>query len=260
MNSFSSRRRRSTNASGLKYSASRDDLSMPGKLPRNSLTGPSSTGLPSTLTGVPADTRDEIPTKIAELRDAGRQREYLEEMGDLLIRRTFFLRGTIDVSEIDAYLQKAENAGHMVAVRSALLAKILHRGTEPGELAAHLGRLKSLDQSYGPTGAIGFRYAFGEACDSILSGPRSRLSRLRNEIRKVDFRTRSWIPVECFLDVAGLPLASTVTQWLEPYDVVLQRWHGHLNRYLGGHGEAPIGQSEPDQPSGRERGSSSSPL
>jgi hypothetical protein len=178
---------------------------------------------------------DEIPAKIAELREVGRQREYLEEMGDLIIRRTFFLGESIEGSEIDSYLEEADYVGHIVAIRSALLAKILHRRAEPAELAAHLDRLKSLDQSSSSTGDIGFRYAFGEACDSFLSGPFSRLARLQEEIENVDFRAKSWIPVECFLDIAGLPLAPTPTQWLEPYDLVLERWHGHLIRYLATH-------------------------
>jgi hypothetical protein len=156
-------------------------------------------------------------------------------MGDLLIRRTFFRGEEVAVSEIDAYLEEADYAGHIVAIRCALLAKILRRSGEPAELATHLDRLKSLDQSSSPAGAIGFRYAFGEACDSLLSGSHARLASLREEIEKADFRTRSWIPVECFLDLSGLPLAPTPTQWLEPYDVVLQRWRGHLNHYLASH-------------------------
>lgn len=185
--------------------------------------------------GRPGRYWDEIPAKIAKLHEAGRQREYLEEMGDLLIRRTFFLSEAVEASEIDAYLEEADYAGHIVAIRSALLAKILYRRVEPAELATHLDRLKSLDQSSSPTGSIGFRYAFGEACDSFLSGSHNRLARLREEIGKVDSRTRSWIPIECFLDLAELPLAPTPTQWLEPYDVVLERWHAHLNRYLASH-------------------------
>jgi hypothetical protein len=190
--------------------------------------------------GRPGRYWDEIPAKITRLREAGRQREYLEEMGDLLIRRAFFRGEAVEVSEVDTYLEEADYVGHMVAIRSALLAKILHRGVEPAELTAHLDRLKSLDQSSSPTGTLAFRFAFGEVCDSFLSGPRSRLARLREEIGQVDFRTRSWIPVECFLDLAGLPLAPTPTQWLEPYDVVLERWRGHLNRYLATHGGATI--------------------
>lgn len=196
---------------------------------------------------------DEIPAKLARLREAGRQREYLEDMGDLLVRRTFFLGEAVEASEIDAYLEEADYVGHVVAIRSALLAKILHRGVEAAELATQLDRLKSLDQSSSPTGAVGFRYAFGEACDSFLSGSHGRLVRLREEIGEVDFRTRSWIPVECFLDLAGLPLAPTPTQWLEPYNVVLERWHSHLNRYLTSHGgRSLIGDSDDGGRQGNE--------
>lgn len=196
--------------------------------------------------GRPGRYWEEIPAKMAKLHAAGRQREYLEDRGDLLTRRAFFL-GEVEVSEIDAYLEDADYAGHIVAIRSALLAKVLNRGIESAEIAIHLGRLKSLDQSSSPTGTIGFRYAFAETCDAFLSGSKSRLARLREEIEQVDFRTRSWIPIECFLALAGLPLAPTPTQWLEPYDVVLERWHAHLNRYLASHGGRRSSTGDSDQ-------------
>jgi hypothetical protein len=178
----------------------------------------------------------EIPAKLAKLHEAGRQREYLEDAGDLLVRRTFFLDEGAEASDIDAYLEEADYAGHLVAIRSGLLAKILYRRVEPAELGIHLDRLKSLDRSSSPTGAIGYRYAFGEICDSLISGSHNRMVRLREEIEELDMRNRSWIPIECFLDLVGLPLAPTPTQWLEPYDVVRRRWCTHLSRYLVRHG------------------------
>jgi hypothetical protein len=48
-------------------------------------------------------------------------------------------------------------------------------------------------------------------------------------VDQIGFRTRSWIPVECFF---GLPLPETPTQWLEPPEEVGRRWTGHLDAYL----------------------------
>jgi hypothetical protein len=186
---------------------------------------------------------DEIPAKITKLRKQGRQREVLEEKGDLLMRRVFYQEATtLDAAEINAYFEEAELAGHIAATRKALLATILQREAEPAELAVALERLKSLDQASEAAGVVGFHYAIAETCDALINGPDNRLQKLRQEIEEVDFRSRSWIPIECFLDLAGLPLTPTPTQWLEPYDLVLERWRGHLNRYLTRQGATPIGQ------------------
>lgn len=181
---------------------------------------------------------DEIGEMTSKLRKAGRQREYLEERGTLLVRLALFRGEDLLQAEIEAFRDEAEQAGHVIATRSALLATALQRVTDESDRAVALQRLKALDEASGSGGAIGFRYALGEVCDALISGNSARITALQIDMQHVDFRTRSWIPVECFFDVLGIPLGHVPTQWLEPYEMVRQRWRGHLVRYLARHGSA----------------------
>ncbi|MCM0675913.1 hypothetical protein NCC78_14620 [Micromonospora phytophila] len=121
------------------------------------------------------------------------------------------------------------------------LATVLVHQSDPAEISVALDRLKTLDLASGPGGAIAFRYAFAEFCDARLARDRDRLTALRQEADRLGVRTRSWIPVECFLDSAGLTLRPVPTQWSEPYDVVSRRWRGHLHTYLARHTVADDG-------------------
>ena len=70
--------------------------------------------------------------------------------------------------------------------------------------AAGLARLREADRQ---------REAWAEFCDATLVGDRRRLEALHRRAARADVRSRMWLPVECFLDVAGLPLPAMPTQW-----------------------------------------------
>jgi hypothetical protein len=176
---------------------------------------------------------DEIEEKIGRLRAAGRQREFLEEQGDLLVRRALF-RGDLDDRELERFSEEAELAGHMVATRSGLLAMVLHHWAPSSDVSAALERLQLLDQTSVP-GPFGFRYAMGEVCDALIAADRNRLVRLRDSALQLTFRSRSWIPIDCFMASVGLPLPPVPTQWMEPADEVSARWTQHLDAYLARH-------------------------
>ncbi|MGV9764076.1 hypothetical protein [Micromonospora tulbaghiae] len=179
----------------------------------------------------------EIGDKLSSLRNAGRQREYLEDLGVYLERRAL-LHDDLDIESVRKLRDDAEMSGHNVAIRSGLLATILLRRSDPTETSILLDRLKTLDQASGPAGAIGFRYALAEFCDACLAGDWDRLAALQQEVDRLPVRTRPWVQVECFLDSAGFPVRSVPTQWLEPYDVVRPRWEGYLHAYLTRHGSS----------------------
>jgi hypothetical protein len=145
------------------------------------------------------------------------------------VRRVLFL-GDVDGREIDKFLQEAEAVGHLVAVRSALLAAVLNRQAGEMDPSTALERLKSLNKGESQTGTINFRYALAEFCDALLSGAHERLMQLHQEACQVPFRSRSWIPVEMFLESVGLPLPATPTQWLEPQETVAARWIAQLGK------------------------------
>ncbi|PYC66188.1 hypothetical protein C7C45_26040 [Micromonospora arborensis] len=176
----------------------------------------------------------EIGEKLSKLRAAGRQREYLEDLG-LYLERRAFLHSNLAVDEVDSFRDQAELVGHTVATRSALLAMVLVHRSDPAEISVILSRLKALDLASSPTDVIGYRYAVAEFCDARLAGDRNRLTALQQEVDGLGARTRSWVPVECFLQSVGLPVRPVPTQWLEPYDLVNRRWARHLRSYLSRH-------------------------
>jgi hypothetical protein len=176
----------------------------------------------------------EIGNIMNKLRTAGHQREYLEEQGELFARRALF-HGDLRAGEIDELREEAELSGHTVATRSALLATVLHHQVEPAQLSVALERLRMLDQASTAAGAIGFRYALAEFCHAFLDEDHDRLKGLRADLLQHQVRSRSWIPVECFLQSVGLPLPPVPTEWLESSDAVAQRWAAHLRKYVDRH-------------------------
>ncbi|RAO36584.1 hypothetical protein ONO23_01641 [Micromonospora noduli] len=174
----------------------------------------------------------EVPDKMAKLRGAGRQREYLEEVGTLLMRRAFF-RGDVSVDELRDFAEQADLSGHLVATRSALLTTVLLGRPAPTDIVLAIDRLRTLDEA--SMGDIGYRYGLAESCTALIVGDRDRLVRLRDELSRLPSRTRSMIPVECFLESVGLPLPAQPTQWLEPAEVVTRRWADHFAAYAARH-------------------------
>jgi hypothetical protein len=164
---------------------------------------------------------------MTRFRAAGRQREYIEDRGEYLARRVFF-RGDLPPAELEKFIDNAEPIGHTVALRSGLMGRVLLR---KGDVAGALAELRSRDQASDTDGHISFRYAFAEFCDAYVARDDDRLTRLRDEVGRLTSRTRSWIPIECFLAIAGRPLPDVPTEWLEPPEVIRQRWRDHLERY-----------------------------
>jgi len=177
----------------------------------------------------------EVEAKLARYRAAGRQREQIEDQGDLLARRALFV-GDVRTADIASYHDQAESAGHSVGVRSALLATVLQRSGASEDRAVALDRLRHMDEAASGSGVVGFRFAMAEVCDSLLCGDRGRLEQLRDQVSSLEFRSRSWIPTDCFLAAVGLPLPVMSTQWLESPATVVRRWTAHLDGYLTRHG------------------------
>ena len=177
----------------------------------------------------------EIVGKIEELETKGRKREALEERGDRLARRVFF-HGDVSSREVADLLAEGERVGHVLAIRNALLCAVLLHEPDPTTISVALERLENLERASAAAGTIEFRYAIAEFCAAVIAGDRRRVEQLRAEVGEIGYRTRSWIPLECFFASVGLPLPETPTQWLEPPKKVRRRWTGHLDAYLARHG------------------------
>jgi hypothetical protein len=183
----------------------------------------------------------EIEEKVQKIRSQGRIREVLEDQGTLLLRRSL-LRDDVESVEIEQFLAEAESVGHVVAIRDALAATVVHHQVTTAETSTILSRLKALDSLTAIGGGITYRYAIAAFCDALLADSYNDLERLRNEASLIPVRSRTWIPLEMFFEAIKLPLAPMPTQWLEARQVVLQRWTAHLDAYLVRHGEVPVSQ------------------
>ncbi|XVU23345.1 hypothetical protein ACQPZJ_39770 [Actinoplanes sp. CA-054009] len=177
--------------------------------------------------GLPERYFAEITEKIEKQRADGRQREHLDDLGTLLVRKALFQ--DVHLDEVMEYAEQAELTGHAVAIRNALLATVLLHRSDPADTAVAIGRLRAMDEM--AQGRIGLRYATAEACTALLTDDRARLVRLHDELAAHPIRGRDIIPVECLLRSAGLALPPVPTQWLEPVDDVVRRWAEHFRRY-----------------------------
>lgn len=169
----------------------------------------------------------EVHQTIARYRTSGRQRELIEEEGDLLARRTLYRGGVTDI-EIEAFQDTAEVSGHLYALRCALLASILSRR---GDAPEALVRLRSLEEATYGTGHLGFGSALAIMCHPDLSSDSLLLDAVRGALA-TEARSRSWIPIEFFAIDAGLDFPEVETQWLEPKELVHERWRKHRADYL----------------------------
>jgi hypothetical protein len=185
--------------------------------------------------GLPERYFREIPHKIDELRSAGRQRELLEERGDWLLRSALFRGGPELGNEIDEYRDEVEVVGHMLGLRSALAAQVLQRHTDAAERDAALDRLRSLEQATLDRDQPGFRFFLASVSDAVVQRDIDRINDLADGVKRIRARSRSWVPVECFLVAVGKRLDPIPTQWLEPQILVEQRWKSHLSDYLARH-------------------------
>lgn len=180
----------------------------------------------------------EVPAKLVELREQGRQREYIEEVGTLLVRRALF-RDDLEMPEVTSFLELAEYAAHSVGVRDAVVAAVLLRSGTDDERQSLLERLETLEKRRRPGEPIGWRSALAGLADASVRQDRARMSALAGLVAQVHNRSRAWIPVEVLLDTLGYPLLEGSTQWLEPLDEVRGRWAGHWGRYLSRHDLGP---------------------
>ncbi|MEV6415206.1 hypothetical protein [Kribbella sp. NPDC051718] len=159
---------------------------------------------------------------VARLREGGREREYLQEAGAALMRRT--LLGECELEEISALQADCELVGHNLGLGHALLSLVLHHRADPAMVSVALERLHALDLL--ATGVIGYRYTFGALWGAYVAEDRELAARLADEVDDRPLsRGRAWIPIECLFQIMGSPLRSEVpTQWLGPYDEVVARW------------------------------------
>ncbi|MBE4720558.1 hypothetical protein DAD99_21170 [Pseudarthrobacter sp. AB1] len=159
----------------------------------------------------------------------GRQRDGLEHEGAALRWRTILV-GDVDLPEIAKLMNKAEGVGYETAVRECLTSTALLAPGSHGEDPFVMQRLEELDKRANE-GRIGFRTATVRALRGFVSEDMRVLHEVRNELEQRPERGMTWVPVECLLDSVGLPVRCPDTQWIEPYQVVQNRWAALFSAY-----------------------------
>ncbi|MGN2638630.1 hypothetical protein ACTD5D_21140 [Nocardia takedensis] len=161
--------------------------------------------------------------KIERLKAGGRQRELLEQTGNA-IRWKALLLDTVTHIELSKFQSQADVAMHSPAIRDGLLAHVFRFPNEflpDGEVVQ---RLVSIDHSRN-LGEIGFRSAFARASLLFFHGDLPSLGSLAEECRnRQQTRDRTWIPVECLLDLCGIELDPVPTQWIGNEVDAVSRW------------------------------------
>ena len=143
-----------------------------------------------------------------------------------------FVKGDLDIAQIDMFLQEADEAGHIPAVQDAYLAKLL---TDPDWAEAapdSIARFENINRSQN-AGEIGYRLAFAEAAIALYRNSSNGLEDLTKKLNaRVQPRGRLWIATECLLDSRGYSINIPPTQWLEDYEIVRDRWRVLFERWL----------------------------
>lgn len=157
--------------------------------------------------------------ELKRLEEKGAVRETVEARAGTLMYSIIAGRWP-DEAQVDDLLATSEAVGHSAAIRSALTARaLMHPGDEDS-----LERLTALDAA-ATAGRITFRPALVRAAWAFAAGDSRSLQLVARRITgRGPVRNRAWIPVECLLDHAGVPLERPPTQWLEPYPAVRDRW------------------------------------
>ena len=160
---------------------------------------------------------------VAGLREAGRQREYLEFLTEYLMRSVWIDCG------LEAAAQQAladcTASAHGAGQRSALCALALLRAGQQEAVEELVAKIHALDTLFGVD--ISPRVAEPLALDAFVRSDVAAAERVRDYIaRRSGPRGRTWIPTEILLDAIGRPASDNPipTRWLEPSYVVHDRW------------------------------------
>jgi hypothetical protein len=143
------------------------------------------------------------------------------------LHRRLARAGRLDRSAADELLIRAVRFDHRTAQRTVLAARALDDIS------------RGLDFDRGDTGVLDANEsqgALGEilAFKALRDGPDEEFLVWLDRAQSRDVRSRDWIPTEMLLHHLGHPLPAVETQWLEPVEVVRQRWVDRYEALLRG--------------------------
>lgn len=146
------------------------------------------------------------------------RRYQIEVMGT--VAQTRARRGSIHPHEIETELVTVRNIGHRSAERDLLIALGYFELYRPVAFAEIMEALAGIRRGRGTSP--------GEAELMCLRAMATRDHSLAvqafERASELSFRPASWIATEVYLSSQGLELPEIETQWLDPYDLVRERW------------------------------------
>lgn len=158
----------------------------------------------------------------SKLQNQRRQREYLDSTASRLRWNSLFVN-ELDLSVPLNLLAQGRTIHHNTATRDSLVALLLRAPHDP-RWPSWLRELLVLDRSSND-GRMAYRGSLIRAVAAYCTGDAKSLGVLAKEIESFDRpRSRVWIPIECILNSADIPITIPDTQWVEDPDVVADRW------------------------------------
>jgi hypothetical protein len=169
--------------------------------------------------------------KLARLRAKGRQREAIEDAGNVY-RWQAFVTGDVQSDLLDELEDAAEAAFHLTGLREVYLAKLFLDPDIALRDGLGLAWFEQVDQLRN-AGELGYRTAMARVALALYTDDHDALNEMAIAINsRVQRRGRLWVGVECAIDSLGYCVDTLPTQWLEPYDVVRTRWREHWDTWL----------------------------
>lgn len=172
-----------------------------------------------------------VLAKVDRLRTSGRQREEIEDAANAY-RWQAFVHGGVDRQVLDGLAQDAEEAAHLTGIRDVFLARVF---MDPDSVSidsdafVYFERIDRIRNS----GEVGFRTVMARMALALRAGDQRSVAEVAELMEsRVLRRGRLWTACECAADSYGHPVSIMPTQWLEPYDVVRDRWRSHWDRWL----------------------------
>jgi len=129
--------------------------------------------------------------------------------------------GHVAWDDVEWRYRRAVNVGHLGGQRACQYAFTCLSLADDSRYAGHLGELLSLTDSEGRPCKDAVEVA---ALRAMLTQNDADAQLARELANGHDFRGAVWIAGEIFLEELGYPLNPMPTQWVEPYQVVRDRW------------------------------------
>ena len=163
--------------------------------------------------------------RLAHVSQSGSAREILETLGERAMHSAFFCD---DAAEAERVLRDSESVGYVEGVRLALAALVILDPFRPDakDFASRLLQLSGVDLPVPSPRAYWVILA-----QAWAAGDDARIAGVAEVVRATSHQDQGWFRTEVLLNHLGYPVDYPPAQWLEPFEVVEQRWIQHWHNW-----------------------------